>query len=71
MTAEEHSAWEAAAGVFVAVGLQAPGGRGSSAFSPTDAMPLTGRAKLLMLVESATAAITVLLVAARGVNILK
>jgi hypothetical protein len=41
------------------------------AFSPTDSMPLTRLAKALMLVESATSAITVLLVAARAVNILK
>jgi hypothetical protein len=41
----------------------------SIAFSPTDAMPLTRRAKLLMLVESAASALTVLLVAARAVNI--
>ena len=40
------------------------------AFSPTDAMPLTRRAKMLMLTESAISAITVLLVAARAVNIL-
>jgi hypothetical protein len=43
----------------------------SIAFSPTDAMPLSRRAKLLMLAESATSAITVLLVAARAVNILR
>jgi hypothetical protein len=43
----------------------------SIAFSPTDAMPLTRRAKLLMLFESATSAVTVLLVAARAVNIFK
>jgi hypothetical protein len=43
----------------------------SVAFSPTDAMPLTRRAKLLMLSESATSALTVLLVAARAVNIFK
>ena len=41
------------------------------AFSPTDAMPLTRRAKLLMTIESAASAITVLLVAARAVNILR
>ena len=41
------------------------------AFSPTDAMPLTRWAKLLMLVESAVSAITVLLVATRAVNIFK
>ena len=43
----------------------------SIAFSPTDAMPLTRRAKLLMLSESAISAITILLVAARAVNIFK
>jgi hypothetical protein len=41
------------------------------AFSPTDAMPLTRRAKLLMLVESAASIVTLLLVAARAVNILR
>jgi hypothetical protein len=40
------------------------------AFSPTDAMPLTRLAKLLMAAESTLSAITVLLVAARAVNIL-
>jgi hypothetical protein len=43
----------------------------SIAFSPTDAMPLTRRAKLLMLTESSLSAITILLVAARAVNIFK
>jgi hypothetical protein len=43
----------------------------SIAFSPTDAMPLTRRAKLLMLSESAISAVSVLLVAARSVNIFK
>lgn len=43
----------------------------SIAFSPTDAMPLTRRAKVLMLSESGVSAITVLLVAARAVNIFK
>ena len=41
------------------------------AFSPTDAMPLTRRVKLLMLSESAISSVTVLLVAARAVNIFK
>jgi uncharacterized membrane protein len=40
------------------------------AFSPTDAMPLTRSAKALMAVESILAVITLLLVAARAVNIL-
>ena len=43
----------------------------ASAFSPTDAMPLTRRVKWLMLLESGISAVTVLLVAARAVNILK
>lgn len=42
----------------------------STAFSPTDAMPLTRPAKALMAAESTLSAITVLLVAARAVNIL-
>jgi hypothetical protein len=41
------------------------------AFSPTDAMPLSRWAKLLMLSESAISAVTILLVAARAVNIFK
>jgi hypothetical protein len=43
----------------------------SIAFSPTDTMPLTRKAKLLMLIQSSASAITVLLVAARAVNILR
>jgi hypothetical protein len=42
----------------------------SIAFSPTDAMPLTRPAKTLMAAESTLSAVTVLLVAARAVNIL-
>lgn len=41
----------------------------SIAFSPTDAMPLSRWAKLLMLSESVISAVTILLVAARAVNI--
>jgi hypothetical protein len=40
------------------------------AFSPTDAMPLTRPAKTIMAAESTLSAITILLVAARAVNIL-
>jgi hypothetical protein len=40
------------------------------AFSPTDAMPLTRLAKTLMAAESTLSAVTILLVAARAVNIL-
>ncbi len=43
----------------------------SIAFSPTDAMPLTRRAKLAMFIESAFSAVAILLVAARAVNIIK
>jgi hypothetical protein len=42
----------------------------SIAFSPTDTMPLTLRAKAMMGAESAISAVTILLVAARAVNIL-
>ena len=64
-------------------GLAAPGWRpelidylyvsftNSIAFSPTDAMPLSHRAKLLMLAESSASSLTVLLVTARAVNIFK
>ena len=40
------------------------------AFSPTDAMPLTRLAKAFMAAESTLSAVTILLVAARAVNIL-
>ena len=43
----------------------------SSAFSPTDTMPLTGRAKLLMGVQSTSALIISILVIARGVGVLQ
>lgn len=42
----------------------------ATAFSPTDTMPLTRRAKLLMLVQATVSLITIALVAARAVNIL-
>ena len=42
----------------------------STAFSPTDTMPLSARAKLLMMAQAVISIITVLLVAARAVNIL-
>jgi uncharacterized membrane protein len=43
----------------------------ASAFSPTDTMPLTRWAKLLMLAQSGISIVTLLLVAARAVNILR
>lgn len=43
----------------------------STAFSPTDTMPLTVRVKALMALQSGSALITVVLVAARAINILQ
>ena len=43
----------------------------ATAFSPTDTMPLTPRAKLLMMVQSLASLLTVALVISRAVNILK
>jgi hypothetical protein len=42
----------------------------STAFSPTDTMPLSSWAKMLMLVQSGSALVTIGIVAARAVNIL-
>ena len=42
----------------------------ATAFSPTDTMPLSRRAKMLMLAQSVVSLITIALVAARAVNIL-
>jgi hypothetical protein len=42
----------------------------ATAFSPTDTMPLTPRAKLLTMAEAAVSLLTLALVAARAVNIL-
>ena len=42
----------------------------ATAFSPTDVMPLSSRAKMVMMVEAGASAITLVLVAARAVNIL-
>jgi hypothetical protein len=42
----------------------------ATAFSPTDTMPMTGRAKTLMMVASSVSLATIAIVAARAVNIL-
>ena len=42
----------------------------ATAFSPTDTMPMSGRAKLLMLVAASVSLATIAIVAARAVNIL-
>jgi hypothetical protein len=43
----------------------------ATAFSPTDTLPLTVRAKLLMLIEALSSITTIVMVAGRAVNILK
>ena len=43
----------------------------ATAFSPTDTMPLTAWAKLLMMLQSAASLVTVAVVVSRAVNILK
>jgi hypothetical protein len=42
----------------------------ATAFSPTDALPLTFRAKLLMMFESIISLVTIIAVASRAINIL-
>jgi hypothetical protein len=42
----------------------------ATAFSPTDVLPLTSRAKLLMMAESAISLVTIIAIAARAINIL-
>jgi hypothetical protein len=43
----------------------------SSAFSPTDTMPLSHRAKILMAIESVSAIVLSVIVIARGVSLLQ
>lgn len=43
----------------------------STAFSPTDTLPVTPRGKLLMMTQSAISLVTVVVVGARAINILK
>ncbi len=43
----------------------------NTAFSPTEAMPLTPRAKILVMLQSSISLITIAIVAARTINILK
>jgi hypothetical protein len=42
----------------------------ATAFSPTDTLPLTTRAKMLMMVQSSISLVTIVIVAARAINIL-
>jgi len=62
---DENAGWKPGVWDYLYVSLT-----NSIAFSPTDTMPLTLRAKALMGLESLIAAMTVLLVAARAVNVL-
>ncbi|MGE5295897.1 MAG: hypothetical protein ACM3VT_13815 [Solirubrobacterales bacterium] len=43
----------------------------ATAFSPTDALPLSSRAKLLMMLESTISLVTIVVVASRAINILE
>ena len=58
--------WKPSLGDYLYVALT-----NSIAFSPTDTMPLSHKAKLYMTFESVTSAITILIVAARAVNVLQ
>lgn len=42
----------------------------STAFSPTEAMPLTARAKVLVMLQSSISLITIAIVAARTINLM-
>ena len=42
----------------------------ATAFSPTDALPLTRRAKMLMMIESLISLLTIVVVASRAVGVL-
>ena len=42
----------------------------ATAFSPTDALPLTRRAKMLMMIESTISLVTMIIVVSRSINIL-
>ena len=42
----------------------------ATAFSPTDALPISSRAKLLMMLESMVSLVTIIVVAARAINII-
>ena len=61
----EHRAWTPGFFDYLFVSFT-----NATAFSPTDTLPLSVRAKLLFMVESGVSLLTVALVAARAVNIL-
>ena len=43
----------------------------ATAFSPTDTLPVTARAKILMMIQSSVSLIAIAIVAARAINILR
>lgn len=63
ITEEQH--WQASFFDYLYVSIT-----NATAFSPTDALPLTHRAKALMAAQGLTSLLTVALVAARAINIL-
>ena len=63
--AQDTAGWQPGFVDYLALGYTT-----ATAFSPTDALPLTGRAKLLMMFESTVSLVTVLIVAARAINVL-
>jgi uncharacterized membrane protein len=58
--------WEPAFGDYLYLSFT-----NAAAFSPTDVMPLSRWAKTAMLLQSAVSIVTVVLVVARAVNILR
>jgi hypothetical protein len=58
-------AWEPGFVDYLALGYTT-----ATAFSPTDALPISSRAKLLMMLESTISLVTVIIVAARAINVL-
>jgi len=42
----------------------------ATAFSPTDALPLTHRAKMLMMIESTISLLTMVVVVSRAINVI-
>lgn len=65
VTASGHADWVPALVDYLYVSVT-----NSTAFSPTDTMPLSARAKILMAIESIAALITSVLVIARAVSVL-
>jgi uncharacterized membrane protein len=65
MTLPRHAAWMPVFGDYLYVSFT-----NSTAFSPTDTMPLSSRIKMAMLVQSLLSLVTIGLVGARAVNIL-